>query len=132
MYSFHRVIKTYFLLQQSDFLTQFFDVAHQDLVKPSNQVSKEKLQALLDLILRSSVGDGHSESVKDSIRVNLESISLFEKLLKINAVSGVDVKRYMSEVWAGNAHTEHHVSVNPRSGGLVGDATMALTGKLLF
>jgi gamma-tubulin complex component 2 len=95
----------YFLLEQSDFLTQFFDVALADMIQPVEKVPKEKLQVLFDLVLRSHNGAG-SESIIESIKVGLDSTSLFEKLLKINSVAGVDIKRYMSEVRSGNVAIE--------------------------
>ena len=76
-----------------------------DLVQPAHKVPKEKLQVLLDLVLRSHNGAG-SESIIESIKVGLDSMSLFEKLLRINSVAGVDVKRYMSEIRSGNIAIE--------------------------
>jgi hypothetical protein len=95
----------YFLLEQSDFLTQFFDVALVDMVQPVDKVPKEKLQVLFDLVLRSHGGAG-CESIIESIKIGLDSTSLFEKLLKINSVAGVDIKRYMSEIRSGNIAIE--------------------------
>ena len=95
----------YFLLEQSDFLTQFFDVALVDMVQSVDKVPKEKLQVLFDLVLRSHGGAG-SESIIESIKIGLDSTSLFEKLLKINSVAGVDIKRYMSEIRSGNIAIE--------------------------
>lgn len=107
-----RTIKMYFLMEQSDFLTQFFDVALVDMIQPVEKVPKEKLQVLLDLVLRSHCGAG-SESIIESIKVGLDSTSLFEKLLKINSVAGVDIKRYMSEIRSGNIAIEPLLSRNP-------------------
>lgn len=102
----------YFLLEQSDFLTQFFDVALADMSVPVESVPKEKIQVLFDLVLRSHNGAG-SESIIESIKVGLDSTSLFEKLLKINSVAGVDIKRYMSEIRSGNVAIEPLLSRNP-------------------
>lgn len=101
----------YFLMEQSDFLTQYFDVALVDMIQPVEKVPKEKLQVLLDLVLRSHNGAG-SESIIESIKVGLDSTSLFEKLLKINSVAGVDIKRYMSEIRSGNIAIEPLLSRN--------------------
>jgi hypothetical protein len=89
-------------LQQSDYLTQFLDVAIQDLSKPASSISKEKVQALLDVVIRSSHHDAQTDNIRDSIKVQLDGMSLFEKLLKINSVTGMDMNRYMNEARAGS------------------------------
>ncbi|KAI3792708.1 hypothetical protein L2E82_06596 [Cichorium intybus] len=44
------------LLDQSDFLVHFMDIARDELDKSPNEISVEKLQSLLDLALRSTSG----------------------------------------------------------------------------
>ena len=89
-------------MQQSDYLTQFLDVAIQDLSKPASSISKEKVQGLLDVVIRSSHHDAQTDNIRDSIKVQLDGMSLFEKLLKINSVTGMDMNRYMNEARAGS------------------------------
>lgn len=44
-----RSIKHYFLLDQSDFLVHFMDIASSELNKKSSDISAPRLQSLLDL-----------------------------------------------------------------------------------
>ena len=112
-------------MEKSDYLVNYFDVAIQELMKPVKQISKEKLQTLLTFCSYS--GDSTLESFKDQISVHFDSMSFFEKLLKINSVAGMDVDRYMQEVRSG---TFTFASQSSSSlGGMVSAEPVALIGN---
>lgn len=50
-----RSLRRYFLMEQSDFLTTFFDTASAELAKSRQDVSRSRLASLLELSMRTSV-----------------------------------------------------------------------------
>ncbi|KAJ3130082.1 Gamma-tubulin complex component 2 [Physocladia obscura] len=92
-----RSLKHYFLLDQSDFLTHFLDLAYPELHKPRDLVSVDRLSAMLELVLRTPGSVSYNDSYKDDITVELSSYSLVEQLLRVTAVVGVDYREVFVE-----------------------------------
>ncbi|KAJ7516840.1 hypothetical protein O6H91_21G000900 [Diphasiastrum complanatum] len=76
-----RSVKHYFLLDQGDFLVHFMDIAKEELVKRPSAVSKEKLQSLLELALRTSVAA--ADPYHEDLTCNVERLSLVAQLQHI-------------------------------------------------
>ncbi len=84
-------LKHYFLLDQSDFLTHFLDVAGLELSNPARQVSVDKVEALLELVLRNPSSVSCHDPYKEDVGCQLAPMALIDQLLKIVAVHGMDL-----------------------------------------
>lgn len=79
-----RSLKHFFFADQSDFLTNFLDLASADLIrKPAKSVSITKLQSLLDLAVRNPASSSSNDPYKDNLKVTMASQRLYDWLLKI-------------------------------------------------
>lgn len=79
-----RSLKHFFFADQSDFLTNFLDLASADLTrKPAKSVSITKLQSLLDLAVRNPASSSSNDPYKDNLKVTMASQRLYDWLLKI-------------------------------------------------
>ena len=86
-------VKHYFLLDQGDFVVQFFDVCGDELCQNVNSVEPTRLESLLELALRTSVAN--SDPYKDNVRVELlpyDLIYQMSKILSIDTESESDFK----------------------------------------
>lgn len=81
-------MKHFFFLDQSDFLTNFLDLAQSELKKQSKQASIVKLQSLLDLAVRNPASSSSNDPYKDNLKVTMASQGLYEWLLKIVSRTG--------------------------------------------
>lgn len=81
-------MKHFFFLDQSDFLTNFLDLAHSELRKQSKQASLVKLQSLLDLAVRNPASSSSNDPYKDNLKVTIASQGLYDWLLKIVSRTG--------------------------------------------
>lgn len=81
-------MKHFFFLDQSDFLTNFLDLAHSELKKQSKQASIVKLQSLLDLAVRNPASSSSNDPYKDNLKVTMASQGLYDWLLKIVSRTG--------------------------------------------
>jgi gamma-tubulin complex component 2 len=79
-------IKHYFFLDHGDFFVHFMDSAQEELEKHHENVSKEKLESLLDLSLRTS--STNSDSFKDDLSCELHTYTLMEQLYAIQISMG--------------------------------------------
>ncbi|KAJ1542995.1 hypothetical protein HK096_008878, partial [Nowakowskiella sp. JEL0078] len=86
----YRSMKHFFFLYQSDFLTPFLDLVRKELVKPKPEISLEKLRRSFELVVRNSASVSGSDPYKDAVVVELSRFSLFQQLLRIMSVVGVD------------------------------------------
>lgn len=124
-----RSFKHYFLLDQSDFLTHFLDLASGELMKPKSDVSITSLRSILELVIRNpGSSSAQFDSYKEDISVELSPYSLVEQLLKVTSVSGLDYDALMT----GDVHAEEMVKEKREmdsafSGGLIGSRD-CLTG----
>ncbi|EIW70708.1 gamma-tubulin complex component 2 [Tremella mesenterica] len=83
-----RSMKHFFFLDQSDFLTNFLDLAGSELKKPAKSASLVKLQSLLDLALRNPASSSSLDPYKDDLKVTMASQGLYEWLMKIVSTTG--------------------------------------------
>jgi gamma-tubulin complex component 2 len=74
-------IKRYFMMEHGDFVVHFFDAAHDELAKPMQQASVNKLSSLLELSVRTSV------SAADPFHDDL-SCKLFDSDLTSQIIGG--------------------------------------------
>ncbi|KAI8905007.1 Spc98 family-domain-containing protein [Gorgonomyces haynaldii] len=98
-----RSIKNLFLLNQSDYLTHFLDLALDHLKQPKEVISLPKLKALLELVIRSSSTVASSDPYRDAFSVELSQMSLFDQLMKINTVVGVNMKKHFENLKSGRS-----------------------------
>lgn len=96
-----RSIKTFFLLDQSDYLTHFLDLASPHLSKPANSVSLPKLNSILELVIQSSSTMALGDSFKDDLTIEMSPLSLFDQLIRINSMVGIDMKKHLENLRAG-------------------------------
>ena len=83
-----RSMKHFFFLDQSDFLTNFLDLAASELRKPAKAASIQKLQSLLDLAVRNPASSSSYDPYKDDLKVTMASQGLYEWLMKIVSTTG--------------------------------------------
>jgi gamma-tubulin complex component 2 len=81
-------MKHWFFLDQSDFLTNFLDLAAIELRKPAKSASIVKLQSLLDLAVRNPSSSSSNDPYKDELKVTMQSQGLYEWLMKIVSRTG--------------------------------------------
>lgn len=81
-------MKHFFFLDQSDFLTNFLDLAGSELKRSAKSASFVKLQSLLDLAIRNPASSSSSDPYKDNLKVTVQSQGLYEWLLKIVSRTG--------------------------------------------
>jgi gamma-tubulin complex component 2 len=81
-------MKHFFFLDQSDFLTNFLDLASSELRKQSKQASIVKLQSLLDLAIRNPGSSSSNDLYKDNLKVTIASQGLYDWLIKIVSRTG--------------------------------------------
>jgi gamma-tubulin complex component 2 len=89
------------LLDQSDYLTHFLDLATPHLNRPASQVSVQKLNSLLELVVRTPSTVSYVDPYKEDVTVEMHSLSLFDQLMKINAMVGIDMKKHLQNLRAG-------------------------------
>ena len=81
-------MKHFFFLDQSDFLTNFLDLAVSEMRKPAKSASLVKLQSLLDLAVRNPASSSSNDPYKDDLKVTMQSQGLYEWLLRIVSRTG--------------------------------------------
>ncbi|KAI8895937.1 Spc98 family-domain-containing protein [Globomyces pollinis-pini] len=94
-------MKTFFLLDQSDYLTHFLDLALVHLIKPVSHISLPKVNSLLELVVRTPSTVSSNDIYKDSLSVEFAPISLFDQLSKINSMVGIDMKKHLQNLRSG-------------------------------
>jgi len=77
-------VKHYFLLDQGDFVVQFFDVCGDELTQNVDSVEPTRLESLLELAVRTSVVN--SDPYKDNVRVELLPYDLMYQMNKILSI----------------------------------------------
>lgn len=83
-------IKHYFFLDQSDFLTSFLDLAKDELKQPISKIPQNRLQSLMDLVLRNPSSVAAYDPFKDSVKVSMSHLRLVDQLLRIINVNGIE------------------------------------------
>ncbi|KAI8807514.1 Spc98 family-domain-containing protein [Cladochytrium replicatum] len=92
-----RTMKRFFFLYQSDFLNPFLDLVRKELVKPSRDISIDKLRRSFEAVIRSSTSLSGSDPFCDDVVVELSPMSLFSQLGHIISQTGVDTKQHLQK-----------------------------------
>ena len=71
-------IKHYFFMDQSDYFVNFLDSADDELSKPFKNVSKEKLESLLDMSVRTS--STNNDPFKDDLTCEIYNFTIHEQV----------------------------------------------------
>ena len=77
-------LKHYFLMDQGDLMVHFLDMAQEELVKPMAEILPRRLEALLELALRTSLAD--HDPYKDNVKPILVPYDLVTQLFYIMAI----------------------------------------------
>jgi len=85
-----RSLKHYFFLDQSDFFSYFLELGNSELRKPVKAVNTNKLQSLLDLVLRQPGSVAAQDPFKEDIKVEMNEISLTNSLTRVVNISGIE------------------------------------------
>lgn len=99
-------MKHFFFLNQSDFLTNFLDLAASELRKPAKRASILKLQSLLDLAVRNPSSSSSNDPYKDDLKVVMQSQGLYDWLLKIVSKTGSLTEEGELDFALGDIHEE--------------------------
>ena len=80
----NRSLKHYFLLDQSDFMVHFMDIAEDEIQKNYKDIRINKLESLLEISLR--ITSANSDPFKDDLRVKLFNTDLKTMLIRIQSI----------------------------------------------
>lgn len=75
-------IKHYFFMDQADFFVNFLDSAEDELDKGVKVVSKEKIESLLEMSVRTSATN--ADPFKDDLTCDLSPYTLIEQVRKLH------------------------------------------------
>lgn len=85
-----RSLKHYFFLDRSDFFSYFLELGASELRKPVKTVNTNKLQSLLDLVLRQPGSVAAQDPFKEDIKVEMNEISLTNSLTRVVNITGIE------------------------------------------
>ncbi|KAI9844441.1 MAG: hypothetical protein M1838_002177 [Thelocarpon superellum] len=85
-----RSLKHYFFLDRSDFFSYFLELGTSELKKPAKHVNVNKLQSLLDLVLRQPGSVAAQDPFKEDVKVQMNEVSLTKWLMRVVNVSGIE------------------------------------------
>lgn len=88
-------IKHYFFLELGDFFLHFLDAAEDELSKILKSVSKEKLESLLEISIRTS--SANSDPFKDDLVCDLYPYTLVEQVFAMQNVNGPNESNFLME-----------------------------------
>jgi gamma-tubulin complex component 2 len=118
-------------LDQSDYLTHFLDLASSQLNKAASQVNLMKVTSLLELVVRTPSTASSSDPYKEDLTVEMTSMSLFDQLMRINSMVGIDMKKHLANIRSGKPfNIQESLATNTENFGLVN--TGPLTGMNLM
>lgn len=83
-------MKRYFLLEQGDFIVQLMDLCEEELTKPVEEATPNRLQALMELSVRTSLGK--HDPYKDDITLTLLPYKLPFQIFKILSITTEEEK----------------------------------------
>ncbi|OTB03294.1 hypothetical protein M426DRAFT_321862 [Hypoxylon sp. CI-4A] len=85
-----RSLKHYFFLDPSDYFTYFMELSASELRKPVKSVNINKLQSLLDLVLRQPGSVVSMDPFKEDVHVEVNEIGLIKMLQRVVNITGID------------------------------------------
>ncbi|KAJ1843182.1 gamma tubulin complex Spc97/GCP2 subunit Alp4 [Coemansia sp. RSA 2703] len=83
-------IKQYLLFEKSDFLTHFLDLIDDEQKRKSTEMSKERLQSLLDVALHNPASVAHGDPYMEKVQVTLDLLSLIDTIKRANSDGTLD------------------------------------------
>ncbi|KAJ2783699.1 gamma tubulin complex Spc97/GCP2 subunit Alp4 [Coemansia interrupta] len=83
-------IKQYLLFEKSDFLTHFLDLVDDEQKHKSTEMSKERLQSLLDVALHNPASVAHGDPYVEKVQVTLDLLSLLDTIKRANSDGSLD------------------------------------------
>ncbi|THC97708.1 hypothetical protein EYZ11_002814 [Aspergillus tanneri] len=85
-----RSLKHYFFLDRSDFFSYFLELGASELRKTAQNVNENKLQSLLDLVLRQPGSIAAQDPFKEDVKIRMNRVGLTKWLMQVVSVSGID------------------------------------------
>ncbi|RFU33452.1 hypothetical protein B7463_g2840, partial [Scytalidium lignicola] len=85
-----RSLKHYFFLDRSDFFSSFLELGTSELRKPVDKVNTNKLQSLLDLVLRQPGSIAAQDPFKEDVKIEMNRVSLTNSLTRVVNISGME------------------------------------------
>jgi gamma-tubulin complex component 2 len=85
-----RSLKHYFFLNPSDYFSYFLELGHTELRKPVKSVNTNKLQSLLDLVLRQPGSIVALDPFKEDVKVEMNEITLIKSLQRVVNITGIE------------------------------------------
>ncbi|GAB1597452.1 gamma-tubulin complex component 2-like [Argonauta hians] len=76
-----RSMKHYFLLDKGDFIVQFMDMTEEEMKQPYKNISRRRMETLLELALRTSTAN--VDPFKDDLRIQFQETDLISQLYDI-------------------------------------------------
>ena len=83
-----RSLKSYFLLNDGDFLLHFMDLTENEMKMPMVEIIPNRLEALLELAIRTSMSE--HDPYKDDLKVKLLQYDLITQLVRILSIDTVE------------------------------------------
>ena len=83
-------LKHYFFLDRSDYFSYFLYLSNSELKKPARDVNTEKLQSLLDIVLRQPGSVAAADPYKEDVKIHLNNATLTRFLVDVMNVKGFD------------------------------------------
>ncbi|TVY36122.1 Spindle pole body component [Lachnellula subtilissima] len=85
-----RSLKHYFFLDRSEFFSSFLELGNSELSKPVKKVNTNKLQSLLDIVLRQPGSVAAQDPFKEDIKIEMNEVSLTNSLTRVVNISGIE------------------------------------------
>ncbi|KAG5950678.1 hypothetical protein E4U53_004597 [Claviceps sorghi] len=83
-------LKHYFFLDPSDYFSYFLELGASELRKPIKGVNTNKLQSLLDLVLRQPGSIVSLDPFKEDVRVEMNDVTLIKSLQRVVNITGIE------------------------------------------
>lgn len=87
------------MLDHADFLTHFLDLSQDALLLPYLQVPLDKLQSLLELVLRNPASVSAHDPYKDELKVTVhgKGTRLLDEMLRLTVEEGMTQEQFQEE-----------------------------------
>uniref|UniRef100_F6S1D4 Gamma-tubulin complex component n=1 Tax=Ciona intestinalis TaxID=7719 RepID=F6S1D4_CIOIN len=83
-----RSVKSYFLLNDGDFLLHFMDLTESEMRMPMEDIMPNRLETLLELAIRTSMSD--RDPFKDDLKIVLLNYDLITQLVRILSIDTIE------------------------------------------
>jgi gamma-tubulin complex component 2 len=79
------------------------DISLERLCQPTSKISVQKINSLLELVVRTAAISVAHDKYKNKVVVEFSSMSLFEQLRRINSMVGIDMKKHLQNLRSGRS-----------------------------